>query len=106
MEVKRQLDVLDKRLANNEFLGGDEYSIADIATWPWYGNLVLGRAYDAAEFLDVNSYEHVVRWAKAIDQREAVKRGRIVNRTWGEEGEYLEERHSAQDIDDVLKLKP
>ncbi|NMT50624.1 glutathione S-transferase C-terminal domain-containing protein, partial [Vibrio parahaemolyticus] len=85
MEAKRQLDVLDKRLANNEFLGGDEYSIADIATWPWYGNLVLGRAYDAAEFLDVESYKNVVRWAKVIDEREAVKRGRIVNRSWGEE---------------------
>lgn len=106
MEVKRQLDVLDKRLANNAFLGGDEYSIADIATWPWYGNLVLGRAYDAAEFLDVESYKNVVRWAKAIDEREGVKRGRIVNRSWGEEWEQLAERHSATDIDNVLKLKP
>ncbi len=106
MEVKRQLDVLDKRLANNAFLGGDEYSIADIATWPWYGNLVLGRAYDAAEFLDVESYKNVVRWAKAIDEREGVKRGRIVNRSWGEEWEQLAERHSALDIDNVLKLKP
>ncbi|MDF5247416.1 glutathione S-transferase C-terminal domain-containing protein, partial [Vibrio parahaemolyticus] len=106
MEAKRQLDVLDKRLANNEFLGGDEYSIADIATWPWYGNLVLGRAYDAAEFLDVESYKNVVRWAKVIDEREAVKRGRIVNRSWGEEWEQLPERHSAEDIDKVLKLKP
>ncbi|HHY0526658.1 TPA: glutathione S-transferase C-terminal domain-containing protein, partial [Vibrio parahaemolyticus] len=104
--VKRQLDVLDKRLANNAFLGGDEYSIADIATWPWYGNLVLGRAYDAAEFLDVESYKNVVRWAKAIDEREGVKRGRIVNRSWGEDWEQLAERHSATDIDNVLKLKP
>ncbi len=99
MEAKRQLDVLDKRLANNTYLGGEEYSIADIATWPWYGNLVLGRAYDAAEFLDVESYQHVQRWAKAIDERVAVKRGRIVNRTG--EG-FVEERHSAQDIDAVL----
>ena len=99
MEAKRQLDVLDKRLANNTYLGGEEYSIADIATWPWYGNLVLGRAYDAAEFLDVKSYQHVQRWAKAIDERVAVKRGRIVNRTG--EG-FVEERHSAQDIDAVL----
>jgi GST-like protein len=106
MEAKRQLDVLDKRLANNKFLGGDEYSIADIATWPWYGNLVLGRAYDAAEFLDAESYKNVVRWAKAIDEREAVQRGRIVNRSWGEEWEQLPERHSAEDIDKVLKLKP
>ncbi|WP_456295737.1 glutathione-dependent disulfide-bond oxidoreductase [Vibrio sp. AK197] len=99
MEAKRQLDVLDKRLANNTFLGGEEYSIADIATWPWYGNLVLGRAYDAAEFLDVESYKHVQRWAKAIDERQAVKRGRIVNRTG--EG-FVEERHSAADIDKVV----
>ena len=106
METKRQLDVLDKRLANNEFLGGDEYSIADIATWPWYGNLVLGRAYDAAEFLDVASYKNVVRWAKAIDEREAVQRGRIVNRAWGEEWEQVAERHSAADIDAALAKKP
>ncbi len=99
MEAKRQLDVLDKRLANNAFLGGDEYSIADIATWPWYGNLVLGRAYDAAEFLDVQSYKNVQRWAQAIDARSAVKRGRIVNRTG--DG-FAEERHSAEDIDAVL----
>jgi GST-like protein len=106
MEAKRQLDVLDKRLAGNEFLGGDKYSIADIATWPWYGNLVLGRLYDSAEFLDVVSYKNVVRWAKAIDEREAVKRGHIVNRTWGEEWEQAAERHSAADIDTVLAKKP
>ncbi len=99
MEAKRQLDVLDKRLANNTYLGGEEYSIADIATWPWYGNLVLGRAYDAAEFLDVQSYKNVQRWAQAIDARSAVKRGRIVNRTG--DG-FVEERHSAEDIDAVL----
>lgn len=106
MEAKRQLDVLDKRLAGNEYLGGDEYSIADIATWPWYGNLVLGRAYDAAEFLDVASYRNVVRWAKVIDEREAVKRGRIVNRTTGEEWEQISERHSPADIDVALARKP
>ena len=106
MEVKRQLDVLDKRLADNEYLGGDEYSIADIATWPWYGNLVLGRAYDAAEFLDVPSYRNVIRWAKEIDEREPVKRGRIVNRTMGEAWEQVAERHSSADIDVALAKKP
>ena len=106
MEAKRQLDVLDKRLANNEFIGGNEYSIADIAIWPWYGNLVLGYVYNAAEFLDVTSYPHLLRWAKQIEQREAVKRGRIVNRTWGEEWEQLAERHSAADIDAVLAKQP
>ena len=106
METKRQLDVLDKQLANNTFIAGEEYSIADMAIWPWYGNLVLGYAYDAAEFLDVGSYPHVQRWAKAILQRPAVQRGRIVNRTSGEAWEVLPERHSAADIDAVLKLKP
>lgn len=99
MEAKRQLDVLDKRLANHTYLGGEEYSIADIATWPWYGNLVLGRAYDAAEFLDVQSYKNVQRWAKAIDARAAVQRGRIVNRVG--DG-FVAERHSAADIDAVI----
>ncbi|PKG76724.1 glutathione-dependent disulfide-bond oxidoreductase [Shewanella sp. GutCb] len=106
METKRQLDVLDKQLANNEYIAGDEYSIADMAIWPWYGSLVLGNIYDAAEFLDVSSYTHVQRWAKQISQRSAVKRGQIVNRTWGEEWEQLAERHSAADIDDVLKKQP
>ncbi|WP_299808550.1 glutathione-dependent disulfide-bond oxidoreductase [uncultured Shewanella sp.] len=106
MEAKRQLDVLDKQLANNEFIGGSEYSIADIAIWPWYGNLVLGNLYDAAEFLDVSSYKHLQRWAKQISERDAVKRGRIVNRSWGEEWEQLAERHSAADIDAVLSKKP
>ncbi|NAX46040.1 glutathione-dependent disulfide-bond oxidoreductase [Photobacterium halotolerans] len=106
METKRQLDVLDKQLANNTFIAGEEYSIADMAIWPWYGNLVLGYAYDAAEFLDAGSYQHVQRWAKAILERPAVQRGRIVNRTSGEEWEILPERHSAADIDAVLKLKP
>lgn len=106
MEVKRQLDVLDKQLSNNTFVAGEEYSIADIAIWPWYGNLVLGRQYDAAEFLQVETYTNVVRWAKFIDKREAVQRGRIVNCLWGEEWEQLPDRHSAEDIDKVLKLRP
>ncbi|MGB2221726.1 glutathione-dependent disulfide-bond oxidoreductase [Neptunomonas phycophila] len=100
METKRQLDVLDKQLANNTYIAGEEYSIADIAIWPWYGNLVLGNLYNAAEFLDVESYTHVLRWAKQIEQRPAVQRGRIVNRTWGDE--QLAERHDAADIDAVL----
>ncbi|MGB7997362.1 MAG: glutathione-dependent disulfide-bond oxidoreductase [Photobacterium halotolerans] len=106
METKRQLDVLDKQLANNTYIAGEEYSIADIAIWPWYGNLVLGYAYDAAEFLDAGSYPHVQRWAQAILERPAVQRGRIVNRTSGEEWEILPERHSAADIDAVLKQRP
>lgn len=106
METKRQLDVLDKRLADHPYLGGDAYSIADMATWPWYGNLVLGNLYNAAEFLDVNSYTHVLRWAREILARPAVQRGRIVNRTWGEPWEQLPERHSAADIDQVLALQP
>ena len=106
MEVKRQLDLLDKQLAVNKFIAGDEYSIADIAIWSWYGNVVLGKAYDAAEFLDVASYKHLLRWAEDIAERPAVQRGRIVNRTSGEEWEQVPERHSAADIDNVLKLKP
>ncbi|MBE3668996.1 glutathione-dependent disulfide-bond oxidoreductase [Vibrio navarrensis] len=102
MEAKRQLDVLDKQLAKHTYIAGEEYSIADIAIWPWYGNLVLGTVYNAAEFLDVASYQNVVRWAKAIEQRTAVQRGRIVNRTWGEEWEMVAERHSAADIDQVV----
>ncbi|HDY85335.1 MAG TPA: glutathione-dependent disulfide-bond oxidoreductase, partial [Methylophaga sp.] len=106
MEAKRQLDVLDKQLAKNTFVSGEEYTIADIAIWPWYGNLVLGKLYDAAEFLQVETYTHVVRWAKMIELREGVQRGRIVNRSSGEKWEQLSERHSAGDIDKVLKLKP
>ncbi|WP_428775306.1 glutathione-dependent disulfide-bond oxidoreductase [Vibrio sp.] len=106
MEVKRQLDVLDKQLAKHTYVAGEEYTIADIAIWPWYGNLVLGRAYDAAEFLQVHTYENVVRWAKMLDQRQGVQRGRIVNRSHGEEWEQLAERHSAADIDAVLSKKP
>ncbi|EAW29166.1 predicted S-transferase [Alteromonadales bacterium TW-7] len=98
METKRQLDVLNQHLSSNDYMAGDEYSIADIAIWPWYGSLVLGDLYDAAEFLDVASYTHVVRWAKQIAERPAVKRGRRVNRTWGPEEEQLTERHSADDF--------
>lgn len=99
MEVKRQLDVLDKQLADKQFICGDEYSIADIAIWPWYGALVLGRLYDAAEFLDVKSYQNLCRWAKEIDARPAVQRGRKVNRSWGELNEQLHERHDASDFE-------
>jgi GST-like protein len=98
MEVKRQLDVLDKQLADNTFVAGDDYSIADIAIWPWYGNLVLGNLYDAAEFLQVHDYTHVQRWAKQIEVRPAVQRGRRVNRVWGPEDEQVPERHSASDF--------
>ncbi|MGR5499562.1 glutathione-dependent disulfide-bond oxidoreductase [Vibrio sp. DNB22_10_4] len=106
METKRQLHLLDARLAENQFLAGDEYTIADIATWPWYGNLVINNQYDAAQFLDVESYPNLIRWAKDIAERPAVKRGRIVNRVWGEEWETLAERHSASDIDEVLAKQP
>jgi GST-like protein len=99
METKRQLDVLDRRLADHEFLAGDRYTVADIATWPWYGALVLGRMYDAGAFLQVESYTHVQRWAKAIDARPAVQRGRRVNRNWGDDDFQLHERHSAADFD-------
>ncbi len=104
METKRQLDVLDRRLAEVPYVAGDEYSIADMAIWPWYGALVLGRAYDAAEFLDVDSYRNVVAWAEKIDARPAVKRGRIVNRTSGGPTEALRERHSAADFDASLAI--
>ena len=99
MEVKRQLDVLDKQLAENPFIAGDEYTIADIAIFPWYGNLALGRQYNAGEFLDVASYKNVVAWAEKLDARPAVKRGRMVNRTSGEPHEQLRERHDASDFD-------
>jgi GST-like protein len=98
MEVKRQLDVLDRHLADHAYLAGDEYSIADIAVWPWYGALVRGVIYGAAEFLSVHEYKHVVRWAEAIAQRPAVKRGIRVNKVWGEETTQLPERHSAADF--------
>ncbi|MGE8477289.1 glutathione-dependent disulfide-bond oxidoreductase [Pseudomonas sp. S07E 245] len=99
MEAKRQLDVLERRLAESPYLGGDEYSIADIAVWPWYGQLVRGNLYDAAQFLAVEEYPNVQRWAEAIAQRPAVQRGTRVNRTWGDEATQVAERHSAQDLD-------
>ncbi|EEB83112.1 glutathione-dependent disulfide-bond oxidoreductase [Roseobacter sp. GAI101] len=98
METKRQLDVLDRHLADNEYMAG-EYSIADMAIWAWYGQLVLGRLYDAAEFLDVASYKNVMRWAQTIDSRPAVLRGRMVNRPFGEPEMQLHERHDASDFD-------
>ncbi|MDO6720672.1 glutathione-dependent disulfide-bond oxidoreductase [Psychrosphaera sp. 1_MG-2023] len=108
MEVKRQLDVLDRHLANNQFMCGDEYTIADIAIWAWYGTLVLNRAYDAAEYLDTKSYTHLVRWTEQIAARDAVKRGCKVNKVWGEDEDQLHERHDASDFDtktqDKLKL--
>ena len=99
MEVKRQLDVLDQNLTSRRYLYCDEYNIADIANHAWYGSLVAGSIYDAQEFLDVGSYTHVVRWAKEIQERPAVQRGRRVNRAWGPEEEQLLERHDASDLD-------
>ena len=99
MEVKRQLDVLDRHLAKSEYLGGSQYSIADMATWPWYGELVMGKLYGAAKFLQVHEYTHVVRWANQIAARPAVKRGQMVNRRWGEPSEQLHERHDASDFE-------
>jgi GSH-dependent disulfide-bond oxidoreductase len=99
METKRQLDVLDKQLADNKYIAGDEYSIADIAIWPWYGALVRGELYQAADFLDVKSYQNIVTWADFIYSRPAVKRGQAVNRSWGEENQQLIERHSSSDFD-------
>ena len=103
METKRQLDVLDRRLADNEYMAGPEYTIADMAIWPWYGGLVQGRLYEAGEFLSVQDYRHVRRWADAIGERSAVKRGRIVNRAFGEPAEQLHERHDASDFDTMTQ---
>jgi GSH-dependent disulfide-bond oxidoreductase len=103
METKRQLDVLDRHLADKEWMAGGEYSLADMAIYAWYGGLVLGRAYNAAEFLDVTTYKNVLAWAKRIDARPGVQRGRKVNRSWGEPWEQLRERHSAADFDTVPK---
>lgn len=105
MEVKRQLDVLDRQLAENPFVAGDEYTIADMAIFPWYGNLALGCQYNAGEFLDVASYKNVVAWAEKLDARPAVKRGRMVNRTSGEPHEQLRERHDASDFDTTTQDK-
>ena len=99
METKRQLDVLDRNLADREFITGADYTIADMAIWSWYGQLVLGRQYGAAEFLDVASYKNVVRWAEAIDARPAVLRGRMVNRAFGDLDMQLHERHDASDFE-------
>ena len=99
MEVKRQLDVLDRRLAESPYLAGAHYSIADMATWPWYGALAKGTLYGAGEFLSVQEYRHVIRWADEIAQRPAVKRGRKVNRTFGDPASQLHERHDASDFD-------
>jgi len=99
METKRQLDVLDRRLAEVPFIAGEAYSIADMAIWPWYGSMVLGRSYaNSAEFLDVGSYKNLKRWADVIEARPGVKRGRIVNKNWGDEAEQVPERHSAADF--------
>lgn len=99
MEIKRQMDVLDKHLVDKQFVCGDEFTIADIAIWPWYGNLVLDTLYGAAEFLQAESYTNLVRWTHAVSQRAAVQRGRMVNRSWGETNEQLHERHDASDFD-------
>lgn len=99
METKRQLDVLDRRLAETEYVAGDSYTIADMAIWPWYGAMVEGWSYDAAEFLSVEEYAHVKRWADQLWARPAVKRGRMVNRTSGDPSEQLRERHDASDFE-------
>jgi len=104
MEVKRQLDVLNQNLLRRNYLCGDDYNIADIATYSWYGSLVLNNVYEAAEFLDVDSYTNVVRWASEIQARPAVQRGRRVNKTWGPEEERVTERHDASDIDKTFEI--
>jgi GST-like protein len=99
MEIKRQLDVLDRQLANHQFIAGDEYTIADMAIWPWYGALVMNKVYDAAQFIEAHTYKNVLRWAHELEQRPAVQRGHMVNRTWGELNEQLHERHDASDFE-------
>ena len=103
METKRQMDVLDRRLAQSEFLAGDAYTIADMAVWAWYGTLAKGQLYEAGEFLQVQSYTNVLRWTDQIAQRPAVQRGRMVNRTWGQTSSQLPERHDASDFDTQVK---
>jgi len=105
MEVKRQLDVLDRRLAESEYLGGTQYTIADIAVWPWYGALAKGLVYEAGEFLQVAEYKNVQRWTETIAKRPAVQRGRMVNRIVGEPASQLRERHEASDFDTKTKDK-
>jgi GST-like protein len=99
MEAKRQLDVLDRRLAESAYLAGDDYTIADMAVWPWYGAMAKGQLYEAGEFLQVHTYTHVLRWTDAIAQRPAAQRGRMVNRTWGQPASQLPERHAASDFE-------
>jgi len=108
METKRQLDVLDRHLADNEYMCGDDYTIADMAIFPWYGAAVLGLVYDAAEFLDAKSYKNLLRWTNQIAERPAVKRGKMVNRSWGEPEKQLRERHDASDFETRTqdKLEP
>lgn len=103
MEVKRQLDLLDKQLAYNEFIAGSEYSIADMAIFPWYGVLCMGKLYEAAEFLQVHEYTHIVRWAKQLARRPAVIKGRVVNKVWGDDEYQLKERHSDADFAKLIK---
>lgn len=98
MEVKRQLDVLNRQLSRHEYVAGEKYSIADMAIWPWYGALVRNEVYEAAEFLEAHTYTHILNWAERIAQRSAVKRGKMVNKRWGEESEQLHERHDASDF--------
>ncbi len=105
MEVKRQMDVLDRRLAEARYLAGDEYTLADIAVWPWYGALAKGLLYNSGEFLQVDEYKHVRRWTEEIARRPAVKRGRMVNRTWGDPASQLHERHDASDFDTMTQDK-
>jgi GST-like protein len=105
MEVKRQLDVLNLQLADKEYICGDEYTIADMAIWAWYGAMVLGKLYEAAEFLDVESYTHLLRWAKQIDARDAVKRGKMVNRSWGQPEGQLHQRNDASDFENKTQDK-
>lgn len=99
MEVKRQLDVLNRQLAEHRFVAGDEYSIADMAVWPWYAGVATNQVYGAAEFLQTREYTHLLRWADEVGQRPAVRRGRMVNRSWGDPAEQLHERHAASDFD-------
>ena len=105
MEIKRQLDVLDRRLADNAYLAGDEYTIADMAVWPWYGALVTNKVYEAAEFIEAHTYTNVLRWTHQIAERPAVKRGRMVNRAWGDPASQLLERHDASDFDTATEDK-
>ena len=108
MEVKRQMDVLDRHLADNEYMAGSAYSIADMAIMPWYGSLAKGVLYESAEFLSVHEYEHVNRWTDQLMDRPAVQRGRMVNRVWGEPSSQLPERHDASDFElrTMDKLQP